>query len=99
MVNRLGSMPDLPMPDTFYLIEQTAQIKYLHTIIRFIHRDVSFDQRREVFFSRNKLTGRDEFIFYSKRLMRILIEHALSLLPFEVISRQFSVENPRRKHF
>lgn len=33
---------------------------------------------------RNKQTGRDEFIFYSKRLMRVLIEYALSLLPFEV---------------
>jgi uridine kinase len=33
---------------------------------------------------RNKNTTRDEFIFYSNRLMRILIEHALSLLPFEV---------------
>jgi len=27
-------------------------------------------------------TVRDEFIFYSKRLIRLLIEHALSLLPF-----------------
>jgi uracil phosphoribosyltransferase len=34
--------------------------------------------------SRNKDTERDEFIFYSKRLMRVLIEYALSLLPFEV---------------
>lgn len=34
--------------------------------------------------SRNKETSRDEFIFYSKRLMRLLIEHALSLLPFQV---------------
>ncbi|CAF1654204.1 unnamed protein product, partial [Adineta ricciae] len=56
---------DSPMPDTFYLVDQTAQLKYLHTIIR------------------NKDTDRDEFIFYSKRLMRILIEYALSLLPFE----------------
>ncbi|XP_032238285.1 uridine-cytidine kinase-like 1 [Nematostella vectensis] len=32
---------------------------------------------------RNKMTTRDDFIFYSKRLMRILIEHALSLLPFK----------------
>ncbi|XP_074877262.1 uridine-cytidine kinase-like 1 isoform X2 [Buteo buteo] len=32
---------------------------------------------------RNKETSRDEFIFYSKRLMRLLIEHALSLLPFQ----------------
>ncbi|KAM8864197.1 uridine-cytidine kinase-like 1a isoform 2-T3 [Spinachia spinachia] len=30
---------------------------------------------------RNKRTSRDEFIFYSKRLMRLLIEHALTLLP------------------
>lgn len=36
--------------------------------------------------SRNKETSRDEFIFYSKRLMRLLIEHALSLLPFQVSS-------------
>uniref|UniRef100_A0A2K6EHA2 Uridine-cytidine kinase n=1 Tax=Propithecus coquereli TaxID=379532 RepID=A0A2K6EHA2_PROCO len=30
---------------------------------------------------------RDEFIFYSKRLMRLLIEHALSFLPFQVRSQ------------
>ena len=28
--------------------------------------------------------SRDEFIFYSKRLMRLLIEFALSMLPFKV---------------
>ncbi|CAH3161870.1 unnamed protein product [Porites lobata] len=32
---------------------------------------------------RNEATSRDDFIFYSKRLMRILIEHALSHLPFK----------------
>ncbi|XP_073861844.1 uridine-cytidine kinase-like 1 isoform X16 [Macaca fascicularis] len=32
---------------------------------------------------RDKETSRDEFIFYSKRLMRLLIEHALSFLPFQ----------------
>lgn len=32
-------------------------------------------------FIRNTKTSRDEFIFYSKRLMRLLIEYALSLLP------------------
>lgn len=32
---------------------------------------------------RNKDTSRDEFIFYTNRLIRLLIEHALSLLPFE----------------
>uniref|UniRef100_A0A8C6TUZ2 Uridine-cytidine kinase n=1 Tax=Neogobius melanostomus TaxID=47308 RepID=A0A8C6TUZ2_9GOBI len=40
---------------------------------------------------RNKETSRDEFIFYSKRLMRLLIEHALSFLPLESVS----VETPQ----
>ncbi|XP_022089488.1 uridine-cytidine kinase-like 1 isoform X2 [Acanthaster planci] len=34
-------------------------------------------------FIRNKDTPRDEFIFYSQRLTRILVESALALLPFE----------------
>jgi len=33
---------------------------------------------------RDKETSRDEFIFYSKRLMRLLIEHALTFLPSQV---------------
>ncbi|CAF3955046.1 unnamed protein product [Adineta steineri] len=73
LVHRSDIMCDLPMPSTFYIIEQTAQVKYLHTIIR------------------NKDTDRDEFIFYSKRLMRILFEYALSLLPFENVT----VETPQ----
>ena len=32
---------------------------------------------------RNQDTSRDDFIFYSKRLMRLLIEKAVSLLPYE----------------
>ncbi|KAG8237981.1 hypothetical protein J437_LFUL018006 [Ladona fulva] len=36
-------------------------------------------------FIRNKDTPRDEFIFYSKRLMRLVIEFTLSLFPFKVI--------------
>lgn len=34
-------------------------------------------------FIRNASTPRDEFIFYSKRLIRLVIEYALSLLPFK----------------
>lgn len=37
-------------------------------------------------FIRNKDTPKDEFIFYSKRLIRLVIEFALSLLPFKVSS-------------
>ncbi|ELU05526.1 hypothetical protein CAPTEDRAFT_119822, partial [Capitella teleta] len=37
-------------------------------------------------FIRNRETNRDEFIFYSNRLMRLLIEFALSLMPHKVCS-------------
>ncbi|XP_061609799.1 uridine-cytidine kinase-like 1 isoform X4 [Phyllopteryx taeniolatus] len=40
---------------------------------------------------RNKETNRDAFVFYSKRLMRLLIEHALSFLPLKPVS----VETPQ----
>ncbi|XP_069099349.1 uridine-cytidine kinase-like 1 isoform X1 [Pleurodeles waltl] len=44
---------------------------------------------------RNRETSRDEFIFYSKRLMRLLIEHALSLLPF----RTCTVQTPQGEDY
>jgi len=37
-------------------------------------------------FVRNRSTPRDEFIFYSKRLIRLVIEYALSFLPYEEIT-------------
>lgn len=42
-------------------------------------------------FIRNRDTPRDEFIFYSKRLIRLVIEYALSLLPF----KEVVVETPQ----
>lgn len=42
-------------------------------------------------FIRNQNTSRDEFIFYSKRLIRLVIEFALSLLPF----KEVVVETPQ----
>ena len=39
-------------------------------------------------FLRNKDTSRDEFTFYSKRLIRLVIEHSLSLMPFEEVTVQ-----------
>lgn len=36
-------------------------------------------------FIRNQDTPRDEFIFYSKRLIRLVIEYALGLLPFKEV--------------
>lgn len=59
--------PGSPLPRTLYKLDQTNQIKFMHTVIR------------------NKETKRDDFIFYTNRLMRLLIEYALSLLPFEEV--------------
>lgn len=42
-------------------------------------------------FIRYKNTSRDEFIFYSKRLIRLVIEYALSLFPF----KSTTVETPQ----
>ncbi|XP_020491240.1 uridine-cytidine kinase-like 1a isoform X1 [Labrus bergylta] len=44
---------------------------------------------------RNKETSRDEFIFYSKRLMRLLIEHALTFLP----SQSCVVQTPQGQEY
>ncbi|XP_071401940.1 uridine-cytidine kinase-like 1a isoform X1 [Centroberyx affinis] len=44
---------------------------------------------------RNKETSRDEFIFYSKRLMRLLIEHALTFLP----SQPCTVQTPQGQEY
>uniref|UniRef100_A0A669PNW7 Uridine-cytidine kinase n=1 Tax=Phasianus colchicus TaxID=9054 RepID=A0A669PNW7_PHACC len=62
-----------PLPATLSVLENTPQVRGMHTIIR------------------NKDTTRDEFIFYSKRLMRLLIEHALSFLPLKSVT----VETPQ----
>lgn len=36
-------------------------------------------------FIRNQDTSRDEFIFYSNRLIRLVIEYALGLMPFKLV--------------
>lgn len=49
---------------------------------------------------RNKDTSRDDFIFYANRLMRLLIEYALSLLPFEdvVVKTNSGIEYEGKRH-
>lgn len=42
-------------------------------------------------FIRNQDTSRDEFIFYSNRLIRLVIEYALGLMPF----KEVKVETPQ----
>lgn len=46
-------------------------------------------------FIRNKDTPRDEFIFYSKRLIRLVIEYTLSLMSF--VDR--TIETPQGLHY
>ncbi|KAM6355521.1 uridine-cytidine kinase-like 1 isoform 2-T2 [Podargus strigoides] len=59
----------------------------LDLIVQHVHSQL---EKREITV-RNKDTTRDEFIFYSKRLMRLLIEHALSFLPLKSVT----VETPQ----
>uniref|UniRef100_UPI00398EEE76 uridine-cytidine kinase-like 1 isoform X4 n=1 Tax=Pristiophorus japonicus TaxID=55135 RepID=UPI00398EEE76 len=54
-------------------------------IVQHVHSQL---EERKLRWDINKDTSRDEFIFYSKRLMRLLIEHALSLLPFRTCTVQ-----------
>ncbi|XP_036803417.1 uridine-cytidine kinase-like 1 isoform X6 [Oncorhynchus mykiss] len=49
-------------------------------IVQHVHSQL---EERKLRWDINKETSRDEFIFYSKRLMRLLIERALSFLPSE----------------
>lgn len=101
--NRLGSMKNLALPSQFYLIKQTRQVKSLQTIIRWKKWEnelLKFELDKFFFFfflKRNRKTERDEFTFYSKRLMRILIEYALSLLPFEVKKRENFIEKKNER--
>ncbi|XP_053542190.1 uridine-cytidine kinase-like 1 isoform X4 [Ictalurus punctatus] len=50
-------------------------------IVQHVHSQL---EERKLRWDMNKETSRDEFIFYSKRLMRLLIERALSFLPSQV---------------
>ena len=63
--------------DNLYVMEETNQLRGLHTIIR--------DQE----------TCRADFVFYSERLIRLLIEAGLDLLPFE----RYDVTTPTGKTY
>lgn len=57
--------------------------------MKWTYKKLQIWHKNKIYFSlsilcRNKETSRDEFIFYSKRLMRLLIERALSFLPSQV---------------
>ena len=85
-----------PLPKNLHIVEDTPQVRGLQAIIRFwlLFCNLNFNllkvlNRKIVSFVilsfiRNRDATRDDFIFYSKRLMRILMEKTMSLLPYEV---------------
>ncbi|KAF2358466.1 Uridine kinase-like [Trinorchestia longiramus] len=76
----------------FKLREKLAHVSFSDARPCSLHLLPSTPQVRGLHtFIRNKETPRDEFIFYSKRLIRLVIEHALTLLPF----RDVCVETPQ----
>ena len=83
-------------PPTLHILEQTDQVQGIHALIRLamsslvshsppptIHDHSSILPHAVI---RSKDTHRDDFIFYSKRLMRLLIENAMSMLPFKSVT-------------
>ncbi len=46
-------------------------------------------------FVRSKNTSRDDFMFYAKRLIRLVLEYTLSLFPFETVT----VETPQQTQY
>jgi uridine kinase len=98
-----SDLATMGLPERFHLLPRTKQLDMLYTIVR----DRSTvcgrtgekqDERRGVrrahaqhrFFP--PLQDRANFVFYSERIMRLLMEHALSLLDYEdvVVSRTAS---------
>lgn len=68
-------------------LEKKHYILRLHTRMSYHNRcriSGMIQWRLFVLSCRDQRTKRDDFVFYSKRLMRIVIEYALSFLPFKV---------------
>ena len=84
-------LEDSEMPSSLHLLPSSPQTKGLNTFLRnkvskIIMLNPISDLTNEPLYNLLiylKDTNRDEFTFYSKRLIRIVIEHALSLLPYE----------------
>ncbi|KAF4023411.1 hypothetical protein G4228_015685 [Cervus hanglu yarkandensis] len=80
----LGEMPSLSSQSVCVLRAALASAHQCHPLPRTLSVLKSTPQVRGMHtIIRDRETSRDEFIFYSKRLMRLLIEHALSFLPFQ----------------
>uniref|UniRef100_H2R400 uridine/cytidine kinase n=1 Tax=Pan troglodytes TaxID=9598 RepID=H2R400_PANTR len=82
--SQLEETPFLSVPHRFVPRAALASAHQCHPLPRTLSVLKSTPQVRGMHtIIRDKETSRDEFIFYSKRLMRLLIEHALSFLPFQ----------------
>ncbi|EGG19083.1 uridine kinase [Cavenderia fasciculata] len=61
----IGGITAESLPANIHIMQDTNQIKAMHTILR------------------NKATNVGDFVFYSDRLVMLIIEEALTLLPFK----------------
>lgn len=68
----LSKFPRIPV---LFQIDKKSKFAFTFQQIKGLHT-----------FIRNANTSRDEFIFYSNRLIRLVIEYALSLMPFKDVS-------------
>ena len=94
---------DRKLPDSLNVLPETSQVRksiirfrYTNVVneilfldfIQIIYPHIIFQIKGLHTFVRNRNTSRDEFIFYSKRLIRLVVEYALSLQPFETVTIQ-----------
>jgi uridine kinase len=82
-----SEMQNQPMPNSLHLLPETPQVRIDDGRGNIPMNHSNLPQIKGLHtFIRNANTSRDEFIFYSNRLIRLVIEYALSLMPFKDVS-------------
>lgn len=79
------------------LLEQMHKELVEENGFNWICRPLSGQHRAILTFLRNKLTPRDEYVFYADRLIRNVIEESLNELPFEIVDVDTPLEGQRAK--
>lgn len=83
-----SEMQNQPMPNSLFLLPETPQVSWRSWSSRKNNKTFPFSRQIKGLhtFIRNANTSRDEFIFYSNRLIRLVIEYAMSLMPFKDVA-------------
>ena len=97
------------LPESVHILPSAgkSQVKGMHTVIRyvfslsflsFLHPLHSLSSLPPTFHPapspRNKETKRDDFVFFTNRLGCLIMEYALSLLPFKVTALAIALPPP-----